>query len=337
MALAGFSRFVLSEIYDITDQGRETIKVFGELKFVFIMTFMSAFWLALLSSLLDVLVLKRLIKYKSLGIVLITGFLTQSGMIILVVTFMLEFYLRVMSSVSVQPVASPEPLDVLLILVHLIAAVGLSKLLIEIDHKLGRGNLWKMLNGRFLRPHEEERIFMFIDMKDSTSIAEKMGHLEFSKLLQDCFQDFSVVDKYRAAIYQYVGDEVVISWSPKNGFKNDNFLKAYFAFTGLLKSKSSYYQERYGLVPQFKAGTNMGPIIITEVGEIKREITYHGDTINTAARIQDKCNEFDAQMLIPEVLYQSMKVTSGFNFQDVGCIRLKGKKQDVRLYRVSEL
>jgi len=30
--------------------------------------------------------------------------------------------------------------------------------------------------------------------------------------------------------------------------------------------------------------------VVAEVGEIKTEIAYHGDTINTAARIQEQCN-----------------------------------------------
>ena len=215
-------------------------------------------------------------------------------------------------------------------------AIGLSKFVIEIDRKLGPGKLWKVLSGRFYTPSEEERIFMFIDMKDSTKTAEKLGHIEFSKLLQDCFQDFSIVDRYLGDIYQYVGDEVVVSWVPKRGIKKENFLQAFFAFTEIIEHKADYYTSKYGMVPYFKAGANIGPVVITEVGDIKREITYHGDTVNTASRIQDMCNKLDAQMLIPEKLYNLVKNSSKYNFEDLGSVALKGKEKHIHLYKVTQ-
>jgi len=104
-----------------------------------------------------------------------------------------------------------------------------------------------------------------------------------------------------------------------------------------LKIKADYYQKEYGIVPYFKAGANIGPVIITEVGDIKREITYQGDTLNTAARIQEKCNDLDAQLLIPESLYQLVTNKKDYQIDDVGTIHLKGKNNDVRLYRVAQL
>ena len=176
---------------------------------------------------------------------------------------------------------------------------------------------------------------MFIDLKGSTTIAEKIGHKKYSLLLQECFRDFSVVAKYNAKVYQYVGDEVVISWKAEN--KNyQQFLYAFFAFQKVLQKRKEYYQKNYGLAPIFKAGANSGPVIVTEVGEIKREITYHGDTLNTAARIQGKCNIFNSNMLISESLYDIVKSNADYSFEDVGCIELKGKKEEVKLFKVTE-
>ena len=81
----------------------------------------------------------------------------------------------------------------------------------------------------------------------------------------------------------------------------------------------------------------MGHVVVTEVGDIKREITYHGDSLNTASRIQGMCNELKSQMLIPEGLYQMVKNTHEFNFEDVGSTKLKGKEKEVRLYSVTKV
>lgn len=204
----------------------------------------------------------------------------------------------------------------------------------QIDKKFGPGNLWKMLKGEFHNPSEDERIFMFLDLKSSTTIAEEIGHEKYSKLIQDCFQDLNVVEEYKAEIYQYVGDEVVLSWSTKIGLNDSNCLRAFFAFKNQLLSRSSYYSDQYGLIPEFKAGLNLGKIIVAEVGEIKREIAYHGDTINTAARIQGHCNEVGKMVLISEKLEQHLSPHVGFSTAHEGEVLLKGKAKRVNIYSV---
>ncbi len=67
----------------------------------------------------------------------------------------------------------------------------------EIDKKFGPGNLQKMLTVEYYRPKVENRIFMFIDLRSSTSVAEKLGHIKYSELIQDCFRDFSIVADYK--------------------------------------------------------------------------------------------------------------------------------------------
>jgi len=313
----------------------ELIQEFGQWKFLLMILLFLTFWLATLSSLIDLFILPKLLYKRSLATVLFIGLLVQLLAISLTSIVGMNLVQILLGQISQSEIeAAPSASQTLPMIVIVISSILLARIFVEIDRKLGPGNLWKMLTGKFYRPREEERIFMFIDLKDSTPIAEKIGHIEFSKLLKDCFHDFTIVDDYRAEIYQYVGDEVVISWPLAQGFKNNNFLKAFFAFDNLLSKRAEYYEKQYGVKPFFKSGANMGLVVVTEVGEIKREITYHGDTLNTAARIQGMCNELDSQMLIPEDLYQRVKDTKEFSFEDVGSTKLKGKEKTVRLYKV---
>ena len=180
---------------------------------------------------------------------------------------------------------------------------------------------------------------MFLDLKASTTIAESIGHIRYSSLVQDFFRDLGVVARYDAEVYQYVGDEAVLTWKLENGLRTANCLNAFFAFKAKLARRSEYYTTRYGLVPEFKAGLNAGKIVMAEVGEIKREIAYHGDTINTAARIQGACNEFGAELLISENLHQMIDWPSNPDLQasQIGDILLKGKTQAVKLYAVEKV
>ena len=202
----------------------------------------------------------------------------------------------------------------------------------EIDKKFGRGNLWKMFKGEFYSPKEEKKIFMFIDLRSSTEIAETLGHFKYSKMLQDCFKDLGIVDNYDAQIYQYVGDEVVLTWNFKKGLKNNNCIHAFYGFKDQLGSRRKHYEDNYGLLPEFKAGLHLGKIVTAEVGVHKREIAYHGDTINTAARIQEKCTILGREFLVSEEAKNGLAPSKTLKYHDEGEIRLKGKANEIRIF-----
>lgn len=203
----------------------------------------------------------------------------------------------------------------------------------QINLMLGNGNLFKLLTGKFYHPREEHRIFMFLDLQSSTRIAEQLGHEKYSNLIQDCFFDLGVVSQDEAKIYQYVGDEAVLTWDYQSGIKNNNFLNAFFRFKSCIQGKSDYYKSTYGLVPFFKAGAHSGKVMVTEIGRYKREIAYHGDTINTASRIQGKCNDLNTDMLISEDL-QSTISSDKYIVDNIDTINLRGKKQKVNIYKI---
>lgn len=178
---------------------------------------------------------------------------------------------------------------------------------------------------------------MFLDLKSSTTIAENIGHMRYSQLIQDCFIDLSVVQNFKAEIYQYVGDEVVLSWSVSNGLENLNCLKTYFIFQNLLERRGDFYKKKYGLVPFFKAGLNVGDVTVAEVGQIKREIAFHGDTLNTASRIQGMCNDYKKGLLLSQALKELIDEREKLQINLVGEVLLRGKIQPLKIYSVDEI
>jgi len=203
----------------------------------------------------------------------------------------------------------------------------------QMNRKFGPGILLQYLTGKYFYPIEENRIFMFLDLKSSTSIAEKLSHLRYSKLIQDCFSELTdPVLKYKSQIYQYVGDEVVITWQKKDGLTNSNCLKLYFDFINRLENKKEYFLNFYGVFPEFKAGLSLGPVMVAEVGELKTEIAYHGDVLNTAARIQGYCNKFNKQLLTTETLVQELEENTDFVTGFIGEVELRGKEALSRIY-----
>jgi adenylate cyclase len=207
----------------------------------------------------------------------------------------------------------------------------------QMNNKFGPGVLIPMLLGRFRKPRVEERIFLFMDLKDSTTYAERLGHLKFSEMIQDCFMDVNrVIPSFNAEIYQYVGDEVVLSWTSEDGLGQLRCIELFFAFQHQLRERKEHYELRYGFVPQFKAGANLGDITVAEVGDYKRDIAYHGDTINTAARIRSVCNTYEKSFIISEYLKDQLEWDEPFESEFLDSIRLTGKEREVKLYSVTQ-
>lgn len=205
----------------------------------------------------------------------------------------------------------------------------------QLYHMIGPLNLSSFIMGRYKTPRKEDRIFLFLDLNSSTSLAEKLGDEKFSRLLQDCFTDLSDLSYgQRAQTYQYVGDEAVFTWSSRTGFKNDRCLKLFFKFKKRLLKNEKHYIRKYGLAPTFKAAMHCGSIIGVEVGEVKTEIAYHGDAINTASRILDKCHELGEEFLVSSDIVENMPNPGKYKYTDRGSAHLKGKFKELHLYGV---
>jgi adenylate cyclase len=188
--------------------------------------------------------------------------------------------------------------------------------ILQINRKFGPGILFSMIIGKYHKPRIEQRIFMFLDMKDSTGNAERLGHVQYSKLIQSCIHDLTdLITRYKANVYQYVGDEVVLSWPTRIGLMNMNCINLFFAYEQHLEDHRDYYESKYGISPEFKVGLSEGKITVTEVGDIKREIAYHGEVLHTAARLEKMCNNLNQKLLVTEILASRLATREGFDLE----------------------
>ena len=203
--------------------------------------------------------------------------------------------------------------------------VATTQLLLQVSSKFGQGIFWNIIRGKYNTPKEEERIFMFLDMNSSTSIAENLGNEKYHELLKDFFADITnpILDN-KGEIYQYVGDEVIVVWNQEDGINENHCLQCFFDIKNYLNRKKEYYLNHYGLVPSFKAGFHCGKVVAGEVGIVKRDITYSGDVLNTTSRIQSLCKEFNSEIIASVDLIEKLSPAS-FVFQSLGSFRLRGK------------
>lgn len=208
---------------------------------------------------------------------------------------------------------------------------------LQVNDKYGPGVFGSFLVGKYFQPTREERIFMFLDLRSSTTIAEKLGEERYFHFIKKVFKDVTPAIVYsQGEIYQYVGDEIVVSWKMPNGLKNANCVQCFFDVQSALLRQNAYYNENFdGIKPEFKAGLHYGHVMAGEVGIVKRDIAYSGDVLNTTARIQSKCNEFGVNILLSKFLLDKLAMKQNvFSPRRIGEIMLRGKEKEVVLFTV---
>ena len=210
--------------------------------------------------------------------------------------------------------------------------VSSTQFMLQVSDKFGPGILWKLITGRYYHPREEQRIFMFLDLQSSTSIAEQLGHRRFFELLRELYQDItSPITECAGEIYQYVGDEVIVSWPPSRGFQDGNCVRCFFRIDETVGAKRSDYLMRFGVAPVFKAGLHLGSATVGEIGVVKKDIVFSGDVLNTTARIQGECNRHRVNLLASAALLQHIQMEDAFHALPIGAIPLRGKSEPLPL------
>jgi adenylate cyclase len=313
---------IFSQSLDIAITGR-----FGALALMgIVIGFLYGFCLGLSSYYLDKTVFKRWSQGKVI-IIKAAGSLFLLSLMLWLIKEVL--FVKVLAPSFSLPVAIDEQswkyLFILLVIYYFLLSVLLS-FITQINNKYGPGVLIPLLFGRYKTPQEEDRIFMFMDLKLSTTIAESLGHLKYSAFIRDCFEDINdVLFPYYAQVYQYVGDEIVLTWPTNEGIKEHHCIRFFFASQKHFQDRADYYKTNYGVVPEFKAGLHSGIVSAVEIGKIKKDIAYHGDTLNTAARIQSICNEYGKSLLVSSYLFEKIGPHPNMTTETIGKVLLKGK------------
>ena len=163
-----------------------------------------------------------------------------------------------------------------------------------------------------MRRGVESRVFLFIDMEGSTGLAERLGPLAFHRLVNRFVDDLTQpIVAARGEIHRYVGDELIATWKLEEGIADGRCVAACFAAIDQLARRAPDYRREFGAAVTVSAGLHCGPVVTGEMGSVKREIVFLGDTVNTAARIQELCRETGDRVLASADLIDRLELPRG--------------------------
>ncbi len=191
---------------------------------------------------------------------------------------------------------------------------------------LGQRVLSNFLLGRYHTPVIERRVFLVVDLIDSTGMAERLGDSRFLELLNQFFTDIAAaVLETRGEIYKYVGDAVIISWSEVAARRSSRCLVCYIEMRRRLEARAGRYIERFGEAPRFRAALHGGPVAAGEIGDLKREIVFLGDTLNATFRIEELCKAHGVAGMASAATVAELQVPDGIRLEPIDDVVLRGK------------
>ena len=281
--------------------------------------------------------LKRLFRDFNLLATLLT-----KSIILIIAAFLINLLLFSFNSISILGVPFEESFHkfyaevsdvhkLLQKILYWLILFVITQLLIELNEKYSPGVFMDILLGKYVEPKIETRIIMFMDLKDSTPIAEQLGSQRYFRLIREfIYQVSNALIEYGGRIYQYVGDEIVVSWI----YSKENTRKSISALIQARRNLNRHqkdFKKKYGVVPEFRVGIHIGIVTVGEIGVIKKDLAMSGDTMNTTARIRTCCSELNQKYLASKDFINRSDLDPS-QYESLGMVELKGKTNEMELF-----
>jgi len=204
---------------------------------------------------------------------------------------------------------------------------------LQMSRMIGTNVLLYFLAGRYHRPRREERVFLFLDLVGSTRLTERLGSERYYALLRRFVDDLSEpVVTTGGEIYQYAGDEVVITWILERGIRDASCVRCFFSIADAIERGASAYERDFGDVPRFRGGLHGGEVVAGELGDIKQEIVFVGDILNTAARLEEHAKVRGERLVVSGSLLERLTLPDGLRARFLEELTPRGQEQTLGVY-----
>ena len=196
---------------------------------------------------------------------------------------------------------------------------------------LGRRTFLDLVLGRYHQPRAERRFFLFVDVVGSTAIAERLGPLQAHRFLAAVFSTTAEpVAACHGEIHQYIGDEIVVTWTEAEGMADARPLRCFFDMEESLRMQKDRFRAEFAAEPALRAALHLGEVIAGEVGESRRAIVFHGDVMNTASRLEQATRELGVRFIASADALQALGAQPEMELKDLGALSLRGRKEPIR-------
>ena len=204
---------------------------------------------------------------------------------------------------------------------------------------LGREVFKSLLTGRYHRPVEERRIFLFLDLVGSTAYARQHGDLRAQEFLGAIFAAIAApIERHGGTIEDYIGDMAMITWPEAKGLRDARCICCVFAIQHVFAEQDAEWRQRYGQVPEFRAALHGGLVVTAEIGIDRHKISYFGDVVNTTGRLESLARQLGVSVLISaDLLRRCRGLPRHFQPRPHGSHVLHGREQPLEVFAIEQI
>lgn len=201
---------------------------------------------------------------------------------------------------------------------------------------IGGQLLMNALLGTYQRSVRKDLIVMYLDLANSTRLAEAMGEVKVHDLITRFFFDIDApIQAFGGEVHAYVGDEAIVVWPLlSDAPKNSRAIGCFFAIDARMRRLAPTYEKTFGVAPSFRAGIHVGPVIMSECGDSRRQLAFFGDTMNVGARLCDYCKTIDERLIVSGALMRAASLPDGVSAAAGEPIQVRGREEPVEAYAV---
>jgi len=206
----------------------------------------------------------------------------------------------------------------------------------QLSSIIGWRRFTNLVIGRYFRPSVENRVFLLLDLVDSTALAARLGNVRFHELLSEFFYQ---VDRALVTtggeVVSYIGDAVIFTWPlTDDRRKNARSMRALIRMIAHIRRNNTWFEQEFGAVPAFRAVLHGGEVVVGECGDSRRQVTFLGNVLNTIGRLEELGKREDEPLLATGEIVARMDSPKGVSFEVLGERKLKGLEDGVDIYRI---
>jgi adenylate cyclase len=225
-------------------------------------------------------------------------------------------------------------LPLILPIVVAFAVIGIVAM--RVVHFIGIETLFHLMIGTYHRPVVQQKILVFIDINNSTALAERLGALKIKSLVGKFLFDLSQpITDHGGEIYLYKGDGLIAIWDWHEAVRHDKILRAIDAVFAAVRREQSRYVAQFGVVPSFRIGVHGGDVVVSEQGDTKRSIGIYGSTINIAARMEEAAKAHGIACAISGDVARAFSGSTD-RLRQIGFDRIKGISAEISIFEYRE-
>jgi adenylate cyclase len=205
-------------------------------------------------------------------------------------------------------------------------------------HFIGIDTLFHLMIGTYHRPVIQEKVLLFLDINNSTGLAERLGAVQIKSLVGKFLFDISKpITDHGGEIYLYKGDGLIALWNWDEAIRGNKILRAIDAVFASVRREEPAYQRQFGVVPRFRVGLHGGEVVVSEQGDTKRAIGVYGSTINIAARMEEAAKTHNVACAISGDVAQAL-ADGEHRLLPIGDEQVKGISVEIPIfeYRVDD-